>query len=37
MEGVPLRYTYKLQAGITEDRQGIMIIRNEGILELISD
>ena len=32
--GVP-HYTYRLQQGITEDRQGMMIIRNEGILELI--
>ena len=35
MEGSKPRYTYKLQAGITEDRQGMMIIRNEGILELL--
>jgi DNA mismatch repair protein MutS len=33
--GVRPRYTYKLQDGITEDRQGMMIIKNEGILELI--
>lgn len=32
--GVP-KYTYRLKNGITEDRQGMMIIRNEGILELI--
>lgn len=37
MEGAHPRYTYKLQEGITEDRQGMMIIRNEGILELIGD
>jgi DNA mismatch repair protein MutS len=35
MEGSRPRYTYKIQEGITEDRQGMMIIRNEGILELI--
>jgi len=35
MDGVHPRYTYKLQEGITEDRQGMLIIRNEGILELI--
>ena len=35
MEGSRPRYTYKMQMGITEDRQGMMIIRNEGILELI--
>lgn len=35
MEGVRPRYTYKLQEGITEDRQGMMIIKNEGILELL--
>ena len=35
MEGAIPRYTYQLQPGITEDRQGMMIIRNEGILELL--
>jgi DNA mismatch repair protein MutS len=35
MEGAHPRYTYQLQQGITEDRQGMMIIRNEGILELL--
>lgn len=35
MDGVVPRYTYKLAEGITEDRQGMMIIRNEGILEMI--
>jgi len=35
MEGFRPRYTYKMRQGITEDRQGMMIIRNEGILELI--
>jgi DNA mismatch repair protein MutS len=35
MEGSIPRYTYKLQEGVTEDRQGMMIIRNEGILEIL--
>ena len=35
MEGSHPRYTYRLQEGVTEDRQGMMIIRNEGILELL--
>jgi DNA mismatch repair protein MutS len=35
MEGSRPRYTYKMQEGITEDRQGMMIIQNEGILEMI--
>ncbi|AXY73709.1 DNA mismatch repair protein [Paraflavitalea soli] len=35
MEGSVPQYTYRLQPGITEDRQGMLIIRNEGILELI--
>ncbi len=37
MEGSVPRYTYKLKEGITEDRQGMMIIRNEGILEMMDD
>jgi len=35
MEGAVPRYTYKLEEGITEDRQGMMIIRNENILSLM--
>lgn len=35
MEGSVPRYTYRLENGITADRQGMMIIKNEGILELI--
>lgn len=35
MEGVIPRYTYQLSEGITTDRHGMMIIENEGILELI--
>ncbi|WP_127127094.1 MutS-related protein [Pseudoflavitalea rhizosphaerae] len=37
MEGAIPRYTYRLKEGITEDRQGMMIIRNEGILEMMED
>lgn len=36
MDGLVPRYTYKLEKGITEDRQGMMIINNEGILELLN-
>ena len=36
MDGAHPRYTYQLQEGITEDRQGMLIIQNEGILELIT-
>ncbi|MDB5159599.1 MAG: mismatch repair protein [Mucilaginibacter sp.] len=36
MEGAVPKYTYQLKQGITEDRQGMMIIRNEGILELLN-
>jgi DNA mismatch repair protein MutS len=28
-------YTYQLETGITEDRHGMVIIRNEGILEML--
>jgi len=35
MQGSTPRYTYKLQQGITQDRQGMLIIRNEGILSLL--
>ncbi|WEK36485.1 MAG: DNA mismatch repair protein [Candidatus Pseudobacter hemicellulosilyticus] len=34
MDGLTPRYTYRLAEGITEDRQGMMIIRNEGILDM---
>ncbi|MCD0490524.1 hypothetical protein LPB86_19955 [Pedobacter sp. MC2016-14] len=36
IDGNTPRYTYKLQQGITTDRQGMMIIENEGILELLT-
>ncbi|QJB32178.1 DNA mismatch repair protein [Chitinophaga oryzae] len=29
------QYTYRLQRGITEDRQGMIIIENEGILDML--
>lgn len=35
MEGPVPRYTYRLAAGITNDRHGMMIIENERILEII--
>lgn len=35
MEGATPRYTYRLEEGITADRQGMIIIENEGILELL--
>jgi DNA mismatch repair ATPase MutS len=35
MDGTRPRYTYKVEEGITEDRQGMMIIQNEGILEML--
>ncbi|WP_127124766.1 MutS-related protein [Pseudoflavitalea rhizosphaerae] len=37
MEGHKPRYTYRLKEGITEDRQGMMIIANEGILEMLNE
>lgn len=33
MDGIIPRYTYRLTEGITSDRHGMVIIRNEGILE----
>lgn len=35
MEAHVPRYTYQLAQGITTDRQGMLIIENEGILELL--
>ncbi|HTI93181.1 MAG TPA: hypothetical protein VL727_21430 [Puia sp.] len=35
MQGSTPKYTYKLEKGITSDRHGMMIIRNEGILEML--
>ena len=34
--GIP-RYTYRLAEGITGDRHGMIIIRNEGILEILNN
>ena len=36
MEGKTPRYTYKITEGITSDRHGMMIIEQEGILEIIA-
>lgn len=35
MKGHVPHYTYKLETGITTDRQGMIIIENEGILQLL--
>jgi DNA mismatch repair protein MutS len=35
MEGMVPRYTYSMKEGITTDRQGMIIIENEGILDII--
>ena len=35
MEGTRPKYTYRLEEGISTDRHGMMIIENEGILEII--
>jgi DNA mismatch repair protein MutS len=35
MNGHTPEYTYKLEIGITDDRHGMIIIRNEGILETL--
>ena len=37
MDGARPRYTYKVEEGITEDRQGMMIIKNEGILDMLKN
>jgi DNA mismatch repair protein MutS len=31
------RYTYQLQQGVTDDRHGMIIIRNEGILDILKN
>ncbi|PUZ23825.1 hypothetical protein GA0116948_108110 [Chitinophaga costaii] len=36
MDGVRPRYTYQLTKGITTDRQGMLIIENEGIIGLLN-
>jgi hypothetical protein len=35
MKGTMPEYTYRLEKGITDDRHGMIIIRNEGILEIL--
>ena len=37
MNGHTPEYTYKLESGITEDRHGMIIINNEGILEILKN
>jgi DNA mismatch repair ATPase MutS len=37
MNGHTPTYTYKLETGITDDRHGMIIIRNEGILETLKN
>jgi DNA mismatch repair ATPase MutS len=37
MNGHIPEYTYKLEQGITDDRHGMIIIRNEGILEVLAN
>lgn len=36
MEGMTPRYTYSLKTGITSDRQGMIIIENEKIVDIIN-
>ncbi len=36
MDGNTPKYTYKIEQGITTDRQGMMIIENEGILDMLT-
>ena len=36
MEGAVPRYTYQMTEGITTDRQGMIIIENEKILEILN-
>lgn len=37
MEGRQPKYTYKIAEGITSDRHGMIIINNEGILEILKN
>ncbi len=37
MEGSIPRYTYKIKPGITSDRHGMIIIKNEGILDILKN
>jgi DNA mismatch repair ATPase MutS len=36
MEGSKPHYPYKIQDGITDDRHGMLIIKNEGLLEMLN-
>jgi hypothetical protein len=35
MNGITPEYTYTLERGVTADRHGMIIIKNEGILEIL--
>lgn len=37
MKGHQPEYTYRLEQGITDDRHGMIIIRNEGILDILKN
>ena len=37
LDGNTPRYTYQLQQGISSDRQGMLIIQNEGIIDLLEE
>jgi DNA mismatch repair ATPase MutS len=37
MNGHMPEYTYKLETGITDDRHGMIIIRNEGLLDILKN
>ncbi len=37
MDGANPVYTYKLEKGVTNDRHGMLIIRNEGILDILKN
>ncbi len=37
MNGTVPEYTYTLEDGITDDRHGMVIINNEGILETLKN
>jgi hypothetical protein len=37
MNGTVPEYTYTLEQGITDDRHGMIIIRNEGILDTLAN
>jgi DNA mismatch repair ATPase MutS len=37
MKGTTPEYTYTLRQGVTDDRHGMIIIRNEGILDILKN